>query len=139
MVRFQNAPEPALAFHYVGHLNGLKSACTVRSHVRYWRGLLGGPDHDERALHVVGLAGVADVSVRALSQGQARRLALARLFVAPRPIWILDEPAAALDADGRALVAEAIASHRDEGGVVLAAVHAPLGPKPDLTITLGSA
>lgn len=135
----ENVQEPALALHYVGHLNGLKGASTVAAHTRYWSSLLGGGADAADALHAVGLARAAQAPVRVLSQGQARRLALARLMIARRPIWLLDEPAAALDADGRALVAGAVRAHCAEGGVVLAAVHEPLGPEPRLTLTLGSA
>jgi heme exporter protein A len=72
--------------------------------------------------------------VRVLSQGQARRLALARLIVAPRPVWLLDEPAAALDDAGKAVLNELIASHRGNGGIVVAAVHEALGPAPSQTV-----
>ena len=61
-------------------------------------------------------------------------LALARLVVAPRPIWLLDEPGAALDDAGKAVLNELIAAHRANGGIVVAAVHEPLGPSPSRTI-----
>src|SRR5262249_26624027 len=128
---------PAAALHYLGHLNALKPAASVRAHLRYWAGLLGGGDERD-ALTRVGLEKIADLPARGLSQGQARRLALGRLLIAPRPIWLLDEPAAALDADGRGVLAELIASHRTNGGVVLAAVHEPLGATPDQVVTLGA-
>jgi heme exporter protein A len=65
-------------------------------------------------------------------------LALARLLVAPRPIWLLDEPAASLDAQGRELLGSLIDAHRDEGGIVIAAVHEALGPVPAQTIMIGA-
>jgi heme exporter protein A len=77
--------------------------------------------------------------VRVLSQGQARRLALSRLVIAPRPIWLLDEPAASLDAQGRALLGELITAHRANGGLVIAAAHEDLGPAPSQTLTMGTA
>lgn len=129
------APEPALVLHYLAHLNALKSAANVMSHLLYWRGLLGGTGDVDNALNRVGLDRMARAPARALSQGQARRLALARLLVAPRPIWLLDEPAAALDASGRALLEEMITSHCAAGGVVLAALHEPL-VKADLVVDL---
>jgi len=134
---FERIEEPATALHYLGHLNGLKQAASVRAHLRYWGGLLGGEDEKE-ALAAVGLEGIADAPARALSQGQARRLALGRMLVAPRPIWLLDEPGAALDANGRDMLAELIAAHRRRGGVVVAAVHERLGGPPDQVVTLGA-
>lgn len=138
-VVFERVEEPALALHYLGHLNGLKSAASVKAHLRYWAGLLGGGEDADAVLNRVGLSSQADLPARALSQGQARRLALSRLALAPRPLWLLDEPAAALDARGREMLASLIEEHRARGGVALAAVHEPLGPAPSQTITLGAA
>jgi len=134
---FGHVEEPTTALHYLGHLNGLKHAASVQAHLRYWAGLLGGGD-ERNALTHIGLERIANLPARALSQGQARRLALGRLLVAPRPIWLLDEPAAALDANGRGVLTELIAAHRSNGGVVLAAVHEPLGAEPDQVVTLGA-
>jgi heme exporter protein A len=138
-IEFENVAEPALALHYVGHLNALKGPASVRAHVRYWLGLFAGAGDAEGALARVGLTAQADLPARVLSQGQARRLALARLLVAPRPIWLLDEPAAALDASGRSLAASLVEEHIAEGGVAIAAVHEPLGPAPAQRLTLGAA
>lgn len=133
---YRNVEEPALALHHVGHLNGLKGAATAADHVRYWRGLLGGEVGD--ALERVGLGAQAGLPARVLSQGQARRLALARLIVAPRPVWLLDEPAASLDAQGRSMLAGLVAAQLDAGGTVVAAVHEGLGPAPAQTLTLAA-
>src|SRR5689334_20912733 len=84
-IAFANIEEPSEALHYLGHLNGLKAAASVGAHVRYWGGLLRG-ENERDALVRVGLRRIGDLPARALSQGQARRLALARLIVAPRPI-----------------------------------------------------
>ena len=75
----------------------------------------------------VGLARQADLPCRYLSAGQKRRLALARLLVSNRPLWLLDEPFAALDTSGQALVAQLMALHCGQGGIVIAATHDPLG------------
>jgi heme exporter protein A len=136
-ISFDGAEEAATALHYLGHLNGLKPAASVRAHLRYWAGLLGGDGEGDAAARI-GLERLADFPARALSQGQARRLALGRLLAAPRPIWLLDEPAAALDANGRVVLAALIDAQRAAGGLVLAAVHEPLGVTPDHVVTIGA-
>jgi heme exporter protein A len=137
-IAFEGVEEPALALHHVGHLNALKGAANVRAHLRYWAGLFGVARRDDEALERLGLAAQADLPARVLSQGQARRLALSRLVLAPRPVWLLDEPAASLDAQGRALLGQLVAAHRADGGMVIAAVHEGLGA-PSHTVTLGAA
>ncbi|HYD88457.1 MAG TPA: heme ABC exporter ATP-binding protein CcmA [Vitreimonas sp.] len=137
-VVFEGVEEPALALHHVGHLNGLKGGASVPAHLAYWAGLFGVAPRAEEALTRLGLSAQADLPARFLSQGQARRLALSRLVVAPRPIWLLDEPAAALDAQGRALLAALIDAHLADDGIVVAAVHEALGPAPSQTLTVGA-
>jgi heme exporter protein A len=138
-ITFENVAEPTLAIHFVGHVNALKPTTSVREHVRYWSGLFGAP-HDERlVLSSIGLEGLGDRPVRTLSQGQARRLALSRLFINVRPIWLLDEPAAGLDDAGRELVDGLIQAQQANGDIVIAAVHEALGPKPTQTLHLGAA
>ncbi len=78
-------------------------------------------------LERVGLARQAELPCRYLSAGQRRRLALARLLVSERPLWLLDEPFAALDAAGQALIAQLMARHCGHGGIIIAATHDPLG------------
>lgn len=126
-IRIDGAEEPALSLHLLGHRDGLKGALSVRAHARYWAGLLGAGGDVEAALARVGLGRIADLPAQVLSQGQARRLALTRLLTAPRPIWLLDEPASGLDANGRALLDALIAEHRAGGGLVIAALHESLG------------
>lgn len=123
--------------HFLGHQNGVKGAASARDHVDYWAGLLGGDASDTLAR--VGLQRQGDLPARALSQGQVRRLALARLLAAPRPLWLLDEPAAGLDADGRGVLAGLIDAHRREGGAVVAALHESTGSAPTQTLNLGAA
>ncbi|MBU6373057.1 MAG: heme ABC exporter ATP-binding protein CcmA [Alphaproteobacteria bacterium] len=127
--------------HLLGHRDGLKSTLDARAHLTFWRDLLGGGAEGasiDDALARVGLARLGDLPARAFSAGQGRRLALARLLVAPRPLWLLDEPAAALDRAGKALLGEVIAAHRATGGVVIAALHEPLDAKADATVTIGA-
>ncbi|MEJ0058891.1 MAG: heme ABC exporter ATP-binding protein CcmA [Terricaulis sp.] len=136
-IAFDGVEEPALTLHLLGHRDGLKSSIRGLSHVRYWSGLLGdGHGAVEAALVRVGLARIADLPARMLSQGQARRLSLARLLVAPRALWLLDEPVAGLDAAGKTLVADLIAAHRGLGGTVIAAAHEPIGPEPTHVVEL---
>ncbi|MGE3582122.1 MAG: heme ABC exporter ATP-binding protein CcmA [Hyphomonadaceae bacterium] len=122
---------PALAMHVLAHREGLKAQQSALAHVRYWAGLLGGNDAlGAEALTRVGLARAAALPARVLSRGQMRRLALTRLIVAPRPLWLLDEPAAGLDEEGKALIASLIADHARGGGTIVASCHEPLGPDP---------
>ncbi|MCW2315851.1 heme exporter protein A [Rhodoblastus acidophilus] len=125
------APLPELC-HYVGHADGLKSALTAVENLAFWSRMLSGTATGAsvsplEALQQVGLKRLADFPVAYLSAGQKRRVALARLFVAPRPLWILDEPATALDVASQQVLAEAFARHRAGGGMIIAATHAPLG------------
>jgi heme exporter protein A len=129
-IGFDGVEEPALALHFVGHANALKREASVIEHLRYWAGLFGGAPSEDFVAQKLDLGRVLNLPVRVLSQGQARRLALARLIVAPRPIWLLDEPAAALDDSGKAVLNELIASQCASGGVVIAAVHEALGSAP---------
>ena len=80
----------------------------------------------------MGLGPIAGLDAGYLSAGQGRRLALARLLVTARPLWLLDEPTAALDVEGHELVAALIDEHLDRGGMVVAATHDPITPA-DLT------
>lgn len=136
-IALEPAEEPALAIHFVGHQNGLKPTVSVASHLNYWAGLFGGAIDKSIAAKKLGLSALLERPARTLSQGQARRLSLSRLVLAPRPIWLLDEPAAALDTNGKAMLASIIDAHRADGGLVLAAVHEPLGPTPSHTLTVG--
>ena len=81
---------------------------------------------------------VADLPVAYLSAGQKRRVGLARLLLAPRPVWILDEPLTALDAAGQTLLTDLMKDHLKMGGMVIAATHAPLGIE-SLHLSLGEA
>ena len=109
---------------YVGHLDAIKPALGVAETLRFWAGLRASPRAAvDAALVTFGLSKIADWPCRWLSAGQRRRLALARLLVEPAPLWLLDEPGAALDADGEARLAAAIAAHREAGGRVVVATH----------------
>ena len=115
--------------HCVGHDDAVKGALTAGENLEFWAGVLGGDPRRRAwlpALGRLGLAHVADFPVRALSAGQKRRVALARLLVARRPLWLLDEPTTALDAAARGLFAGVMREHLEAGGLIIAATHAPL-------------
>jgi heme exporter protein A len=110
--------------HYLGHLDGVKASETAREQAVFWARYFGKDVASARAaLKRVGLANRETVPGRGLSAGQKRRLALTRLLIDPRPLWLLDEPTAALDVEGRALVAQLVEEHRARGGMVIAAMH----------------
>lgn len=113
--------------HLLGHLDGLKSGRLAGEELRFQVRWLGGSDASaSEAAERLGLAPVLALPVRALSAGQRRRLALARLLAAPRTLWLLDEPLSPLDASRRTQFAEVMAAHLAGGGMVIAAVHDPL-------------
>ncbi len=123
--------------HYVGHLDATKLALTPRETLGFWAALRGTPAPAiDAALADFGLGAVADWPCRWLSAGQRRRLALARLIASPAPIWLLDEPNAALDGDGEARLAAAVATHRAAGGRVAIATHQPIIPGAAAIIAL---
>jgi heme exporter protein A len=125
-VVLDGAPLAREFLHLVGHLDAVKGALTVKENLAFSRALLGGSMAGETALEALGLAALAALPARVLSAGQKRRLALARLLVAERPLWLLDEPTANLDADGQVRLAAIVAAHRAKRGMVIAATHAAL-------------
>ena len=131
-IQFSGADDAPLAeqAHYIGHADGLKAALTGFENLEFWAQMLGGVSgglSPVEALQKVGLPRIGDFPVGYLSAGQKRRVALARLFIAPRPVWILDEPATALDIASQETFGKAMADHRANGGMIIAATHAPLG------------
>jgi heme exporter protein A len=112
--------------HYLGHADALKAALTAGENLAFWAAMLRADAAPVRTLSVgaalarVGLAHAADFPVAALSAGQRRRVAMARL-------WLLDEPTAALDAAAQARLADIMHAHLAAGGLIVAATHAPLG------------
>jgi heme exporter protein A len=115
--------------HYLGHRNAMKRDLTVEENLRFWAAFTGSGDPAgavSAALEAVGLDAIAHLPFGYLSAGQQRRIAIARLLVAPRPIWLLDEPTAALDQASERMVEALIATHRATGGLIIAATHQPL-------------
>jgi len=124
--------------HWLGHLEGLKGARRARDELDFQAQWFGADaDGIAAAIDVLALDPLLDLEVRKLSAGQRRRLAFARLVAAPRPLWLLDEPLAPLDARWRAAVGLLIQAYVDKGGAVLAAVHDPL-PIPARTLDIGA-
>jgi heme exporter protein A len=112
---------------YVGHQDPVKPALTVRENLTFWARLRNdGAAPVGAALERLGLSALAEVPGRFLSAGQKRRLNLARLLANPVPLWLLDEPTAALDGASTVVLEGMLAAHRAGGGVVLLATHAPL-------------
>jgi heme exporter protein A len=121
-----DAEERGKVIGWLGHLDGLKPQLAVMEQLSFFAHLYG-KAADAALLEQVGLARQADLPCRYLSAGQRRRLALARLLASARPLWLLDEPFAALDRAGQALVAQLMARHCGQGGIIIAATHDPLG------------
>jgi heme exporter protein A len=114
--------------HYVAHRDALKSALTAGENLAFAQDFLGSPAlSPAEALAEIGLAHAADLPVAYLSAGQRRRVALARLLVAHRPLWLLDEPGASLDVASQGTLSGMIEAHRAAGGIVIATTHVPLG------------
>ncbi len=112
---------------YVGHLNGVKDDLTALENVRFASSLAGHSTEETgalQALGAVGLAGFEFSQARFLSQGQRRRIALARLFLAREArLWILDEPFTALDVRGVAALSTLIGEQLERGGIVVLTTH----------------
>ena len=113
--------------HYVGHANAIKTSLTVAENATFWSRFLGNRNVGQAALETFGLAALSDIPAGYLSAGQKRRLGLARLLLAERPVWLLDEPTASLDGASREALTGAVNAHLARGGIVVAATHVPLG------------
>jgi heme exporter protein A len=128
--------------HLVGHRDGLKAALTAEENLAFARDLLGGAVRagvpPGEALDAVGLGHAAALPVAYLSAGQRRRVGLARLLVARRPLWLLDEPTAALDAGSQARLAAMMRDHLGGGGLLVVATHAPLDLPGARALVIGS-
>ena len=120
------------ASQYLGHRNAMKSELTVSENLQFWKAFLGdfpggnGMGVDDAAT-AVGLSGITHLPFGYLSAGQQRRFAMAKLLVSHRPLWILDEPTAALDSGADRMFAGLVRDHLSRGGMAVAATHQPLG------------
>ena len=125
--------------HLLGHLNAIKPRLTVRQNLEDWARILGGSSSAvEAALAAFALDDLAELPLGYLSAGQKRRTALARLLVAHRPLWLLDEPTTALDTANADLVARIMRAHVAAGGIIVAATHLALAIPASRTLDLAS-
>ena len=122
---------------YLGHAPGIKSGLSPLENLAWYQALSGASsrnnDNEELrldALAKVGLAGFEDVPAGQLSAGQQRRVALARLTLTPRALWVLDEPFTAIDRDGVAALEQQLVAHAQSGGCVLVTTHHELTASP---------
>lgn len=110
--------------HYLGHLDAVKPVLSAAENLSFWASALGDSGAGvAAALERVGLSGFSDVPARLFSAGQRRRLALARLFLGRRGLWLLDEPTVGLDEDSIGRLQAGLADYRREGGRVVVATH----------------
>ena len=125
-------PRAAEAMHYLGHRNAMKRELSVEENLDFWKrftgDFAGGSGLDVvLAAEQLGLAELLHLPFGYLSAGQQRRMAMAKLLVAWRPVWLLDEPTAALDRQSDALFARIMKEHLGRGGIIIAATHQELG------------
>lgn len=121
----QDAAETrARSIHWLGGADGIADRLTVTENIKSWQSILGAPPGNiNDLLDEVALSALRARPAGKLSTGQRRRLGFARIMMAPRALWLLDEPFNGLDEDGRALMLRSIAHHRESGGIVLMASH----------------
>ena len=111
---------------YIGHLPGIKEDLTALENLQFSMALSGTPFHLPQATEVLKMLGLArglNLPTRMLSQGQRRRVALARLWLQDLPLWVLDEPFTALDATATELLKQKIESFANTGGMVIMTTH----------------
>ena len=123
---------------YLGHLPGLKADLSALQNLHYLCGLHGRRHKQtaSSAMQIVGLAGYEDAALRTLSAGQKKRLSLARLWLSPATLWLLDEPYANLDLEGINLVNRMVQAHLRAGGAALITTHGAYAAPPVRTKTL---
>ena len=124
--------------HYVGHQSGVKTYLSVAENLSYWSQLFEGSDVLDDTLSFWGLNSLRDTPARLLSEGQKRRVGLARLMLAPRPIWLLDEPNVGLDVENLARLEQAISAHIKAGGMAMMASHVEVAIKEARELNLST-
>ncbi len=128
---------------YAGHADAVKPALTPRETLGFWGGFYDPPSFDlaarvDEALERLAIREIADEPAGRLSAGQRRRVGLARLLLTGRPIWLLDEPTASLDAAGAGILGEMLEAHAASGGVALLALHGPAPTREALLLDMSA-
>ena len=129
----------AAAAHFLGPINAMKPTLTVRENLAFWQAFHGAPAAGVRdAMQTVGLEHALDLPFSYLSTGQRRRVAIARLLLNHRPLWLLDEPTSGLDAASEKHFAGLIGTHLETGGIVVAATHLKIDVAGMKRLTFGA-
>lgn len=123
--------------HFVAHQNAVKPALTVRENLAFWGDVLG-TGSVETALAAFELSAIAGLPAGILSAGQRRRLALSRLALSQRRLWLLDEPTVGLDSASRDRLSGLMADHLAGGGLIVAATHIEIGLEGGRSIDMGA-
>lgn len=118
--------------HFVAHQDAIKLHLSVEENLVFWAGFLGGGDIGT-ALDAMNLRALRGFQGQRLSAGQKRRLGLARLALAPRPVWLLDEPTVGLDTHSQGLLAALMTAHLEAGNIIIASTHVDL-PVPSTDV-----
>ncbi len=136
---------PEEHIHYFGHQDAVKPALSALENLRFWQsfsaaahvsGFSDGPVKPLEALDILGIGHTAQLPAAFLSAGQKRRLSLCRLLVTPRPIWLMDEPTAALDRVSETQLLNLMNTHLAAGGLIVTATHADLALEKTLILHL---
>ncbi|NNE56844.1 MAG: heme ABC exporter ATP-binding protein CcmA [Hellea sp.] len=121
---FQTGPEKLVS--YQSHKDSFEPVLTVGEELSFWAELYDYTEPIIDLLHMIGLKDQLESKIQTLSAGQKRRLSMARLLMADRPLWLLDEPKAGLDFQGQELIETLIANHLNRGGAAMVASHNPI-------------
>ena len=126
--------------HFIAHQNAIKPQLTVEENLRFWGGFLSGQPVDEarlaEAIEALRLEALRHLPAGVLSAGQKRRTALARIALARRPVWLLDEPTVGLDTASQAALCDLMRKHLDAGGIIIASTHVDFGMPATRTLAL---
>jgi len=124
--------------HYVGHMNGIKLGLTVTENLRLTAKLTSAREVQqteiESVLSLLQLSVCKNIPAKNLSAGQKRRIALAKLFLVPKTLWLLDEPLTALDACTQSIFISQLEAHLQNGGIAVISSHHALELKNDINV-----